>query len=142
MGSVVKKRTGVVAVSAKSKLSQVFSGHVETRENHVDENLKTHYYKTTKDRLMKDLVRICNGRDQFEVVADSKERGEISVNVHGRKLFYVVITVIMVRPFRTAVDVSVTAKRGMDFGFGRKLIDSIYGELAKSFEYLGTGQNN
>lgn len=128
-------------MSAKTKISQVFSGHVETRENHDDKELRTHYYKTTKDRLMKELVRYLNSQNRFEVVAESAERGEISVNVHGRKLFYVVVTVIMVRPFRTAVDISVTAKRGMDFGFGRKLIDSIYGQLAKSFEYIGTGQN-
>lgn len=126
-------------MSAKTKLTQVFSGHVETRENHEDEALKTHYYKTTKDRLMQELVRIFNNQNRYEIVAESKERGEISVNIRGRKLFYLVATVIMVRPFRTAVDFSVTAKRGMDFGFGRKVVGTLYEELAKSFEYIGTG---
>jgi hypothetical protein len=45
----------------------------------------------------------------------------------------------MVRPFRTAVDFSVTAKSGMDFGFGRKVIGMLHEELAKTFEYIGTG---
>lgn len=130
------------SVSVKSKLSQVFSGHVETRENHVEDNLKTRYYKSTKDRTMKELIRIFKKSDRFEIIAESSERGEISVNVHGRKLYYVVVTVVMVRPFRTAVDLSVTAKSGMDFGFGSKVIESIYGELGQSFEYIGTGQNS
>lgn len=120
----------------------MFSGHVETREDHVDDRLKTHYYKTTKERLIKELVRIFNERNRFEVIAESVERGEISVNVRGRKLYYVVATVVMVRPFRTALDLSVTAKSGMDFGFGQKIVDSIYEQLGQSFEYIGTGQNN
>ncbi|HEX7066140.1 MAG TPA: hypothetical protein VF199_13815 [Bacillales bacterium] len=125
----------------KSKVTQVFSGHVETREHHEDESLRTHYYKTTKDRLMKELVRILNNGSRYEIVAESEERGEITVNVQGRKLFYAVVTVIMVRPFRTAVDISVTAKRGMDFGFGGKIIEAIYSELGKSFEHIGNGEN-
>jgi len=91
---------------------------------------------------MKELIRIFKKRDRFEIIAESSERGEISVNVRGRKLYYVVVTVVMVRPFRTAVDLSVTAKNGMDFGFGSKVIESIYGELGQSFVYIGTGQNS
>lgn len=91
---------------------------------------------------MKELLQIAGRMDRCEIVAQSQERGELSFNIHGRKLFYVVATVIMVRPFRTAVDFSVTAKRGMDFGFGRKVINTFYEELAKSFEYIGTGENH
>ncbi|HET7627828.1 MAG TPA: cytosolic protein [Bacillales bacterium] len=128
-------------MSVKSKLSQLFSGHVETAEHHVEAELRTHYYKTTKDRMMKELNRIFNENERFEVVAQSAERGEITVNVHGKKLYYLVVSVIMVRPFRTAVDFTVTAKRGMDFGFGRKIMASLYESLARSFEYIGTGEN-
>lgn len=129
-------------MSVKSKLSQALSGHVETNENHSEDNLKTHYYKTTKDRLLKQLTQIFKKNNRYELIAESAERGEISVNVQGRKLYYVVVTVVMVRPFRTAVDLSVTAKSGMDFGFGRKIIDQVYEELGQSFEYIGTGQNS
>ncbi|HET7616414.1 MAG TPA: cytosolic protein [Bacillales bacterium] len=128
-------------MSVKSKMSQLFSGHIETAEHHEDSTLQTHYYKTTKDRLMKELTRIFNEKNHFEIVAESAERGEITVNVRGRKLYYLVASVIMVRPFRTAVDFTVTAKRGMDFGFGRKVIDSLYRSIGQSFEYIGTGEN-
>jgi hypothetical protein len=90
---------------------------------------------------MKELTRIFNEKNHFEIVAESAERGEITVNVRGRKLYYLVASVIMVRPFRTAVDFTVTAKRGMDFGFGRKVIDSLYRSIGQSFEYIGTGEN-
>lgn len=129
----------VNALAIRSKLGQVFSGHIETRDKHEDPRLQTHYYKTSKDKLMQELVSIFNHMKHCEVIAESSERGEISVNIHGRKTFYLVATVIMVRPFRTAVDFSVSAKRGMDFGFGRKTIENLHKKLASIFEYIGSG---
>lgn len=126
-------------VALRSKLGQVFSGHLETKENHEDPSLQTPYYKTTKDRLMNELIHIFEEMKHCEVVAESKERGEISVNISGRKLYYLVATVVMVRPLRTAVDYSMTAKKGMDFGFGRKTIDHLHNKLSSVFEYIGRG---
>lgn len=126
-------------MAIRSKLGQVFSGHIETSDHHVDQRLQTRYYKTSKDKMMQELVHIFKHMKNCEVIAESPERGEISVNIHGRKLFYVVVTVVMVRPFRTAVDFSVSAKRGMDFGFGQKTVKNLHERLASIFEYIGTG---
>lgn len=135
-----KENRQVNALAIRSKLGQVFSGHVETRDKHEDQRLQTHYYKTSKDKLMQELISIFKHMKHCEVVAESQERGEISVNIQGRKMYYLVATVIMVRPFRTAVDFSVTAKSGMDFGFGRKTIENLHEKLASIFEYIGTGK--
>lgn len=126
-------------VSLKMKMTQMFTGHIETSETHPDEQFQTRYYKTTKDRLMKEVIGILKSLNGYEVVADSPERGEITVTIKGRKTYFLVITVIMVRPFRTAVDFSCTAKRGIDLGFGRKVILQLYDKIGHSFEYIGNG---
>jgi hypothetical protein len=126
-------------VSLKTKMTQMFSGHTETGEKHPDEQLKTRYYKTTKDKLMIQINSILRQQKGYEIVAESKERGEITVTVHGTRTYFVVITVIMVRPFRTAVDISVTAKRGIDLGVAEKMILQLYEKIGGSFEYIGNG---
>ncbi|UOQ46181.1 cytosolic protein [Halobacillus salinarum] len=109
------------------------SKHSETSENHRDEGLVSHYYKAKKDEVFRAVEAMFD--TPSEVVASSKERGEITIKYKGKRSAFVVATVIMVRPFQTAVDFSVTTESGgpIDFGFSRNLIVSLYQQLDRQF---------
>src|SRR5699024_278297 len=110
-----------------------FSNHAETREHHEDPSLQSRYYKTTKNKALETLERLFSNQSQYKQNAISEEHGEISVYViKGRKAF-VIATVIMVRPFQTAVDFSVTTESifPFDFGYSNKLIQRMYHRLSK-----------
>ncbi|MBN9655329.1 cytosolic protein [Halobacillus sp. GSS1] len=117
----------------KAFISRYFSNHSETSEEHKDSALVTHYYKAKHD----DLFRAVEGlfSSPSEIVASSKERGELTVKYKGNRRAFIVATVIMVRPFRTAVDFSVTTDSGgpVDFGHSRNLIVQLYKKLDSQF---------
>lgn len=118
-----------------------FSTNSETKENHVNETLRTHYYKSTKEKVMKEIEAMLNQKTGFTVASVNEDHGEIIVHVKKGKKAFVVITVIMVKPFRTAVDVSVSTDTFLftDFGSSRKMIIELYEEMNKRMEFVGTG---
>ncbi|KHE71523.1 hypothetical protein [Halobacillus sp. BBL2006] len=117
----------------KAFISKYFSNHSETSEEHKDSQLVTHYYKAKHDELFNAVESMFSSPS--EVVAVSKERGEITIKYKGKRRAFIVATVIMVRPFRTAVDFSVTTDSGgpVDFGFSRNLIVQFYEKLDSQF---------
>ena len=122
-------------------IQKVFSKHNETQENHTDETLRTHYYKSTKDKVMKEIETMLNKESGFSISSISSEHGEIIVNVKKGKTALLVITVIMVRPFRTAVDFSIATDSFLftDFGYSRNLARELYKELNSRLTLVGTG---
>ncbi|SDZ54227.1 hypothetical protein SAMN05421736_11689 [Evansella caseinilytica] len=122
-------------------VKKVFSTHTETKEKHYDEQLQTRYYKSTKDKVIKEIETMLNQRTGFKVTSISEEHGEIIVQVKKGKKALMVVTVIMVSPFRTAVDFSVHTDTFLftDFGYSRKLIYHLYDELNKRLMFVGTG---
>ncbi|GGE51928.1 hypothetical protein GCM10011391_33440 [Pullulanibacillus camelliae] len=124
-----------------SKLSAFFNSHVETSERNEDETLRTHYYKTTKDKLMDGIQSLIASEERFSLLDASKERGEISVNVVRGKKGFLVITVVNVRPFKTSVDISFTVEKGMNLGYGQKMIRQFYQRLDKEYTFVGVGIN-
>ncbi|MEN1968253.1 cytosolic protein [Lentibacillus sp. N15] len=125
-------------MSVKQAFMKYFSNHAETGENHWDPALRTHYYKLTKDNGLKKIEAFFNHSDTYEVNAISNEHGEISVHVtKGRKAF-VIITVIMVRPYRTAIDFAVTSESFLpfDFGYSSSLIQRLYHEFDNTFPLI------
>ncbi|MBH0230115.1 cytosolic protein [Halobacillus yeomjeoni] len=120
----------------KGFISRYFSNHSETNEHHKDEQLVTHYYKAKHDDLFRAVEELFPSPS--EVVATSKERGEITVKYKGKRRAFIVATVIMVRPYRTAVDFSVTTDSGgpVDFGFSRNLIIQFYRKLDSEFSRI------
>ncbi|GGM26749.1 hypothetical protein GCM10011351_10670 [Paraliobacillus quinghaiensis] len=122
----------------KESFEKYVNNHSETKDKHWDEQLQTHYFKTTKDRAFQTVESYFRDKQGCEIVATSKEHGEISVNFKGRKKAFVIATIIMVRPFRTAVDLSVTTESvlPLDFGYSHKLIPKLYDELKKEMTLL------
>lgn len=125
-------------MSLRNTLSKYFNNHSESREEHWDQSLQTHYYKTTKEKGMQMLENLFNSSQSYEINSISKEHGEISVNVKkGRKAF-IVATVIMVRPYQTAIDFSVTTESVLpfDFGYSFKLIKKLYEQTDKELPII------
>lgn len=125
-------------VSVKHVIAKYFSKHAETSEDHWDSGLQTHYYKTTKDKGLQALETFFNQSDIYQVNSISEQHGEISVNViKGRKAF-IIATIIMVRPYRTAIDFTVTTESILpsDFAYSSKLIRRLYHEFDKIFTLI------
>lgn len=131
-------------MGAMQKLKTFFSTHTETRENHMDEELRSRYYKVTNKNAIKALQEMFQNMNGFTVKSISEEHGEIAVHVNKGKKAFMVVTVISVRPFETAIDFSVTTDTAilpLDFGFSRKIILQTYQEINKSLTFVGSGLN-
>ncbi|MFG6148305.1 cytosolic protein [Halobacillus sp. B23F22_1] len=117
----------------KAFISKYFSNHSETSEDHRDASLQTRYYKAKRDEIFSAVEEMFPSPS--EKVAVSKERGELTIKYKGKRKAFVVATIIMVRPFQTAVDFSVTTDSGgpIDFGFSRSLIVDSYDKLDRQF---------
>ncbi|MUV39353.1 hypothetical protein JNUCC1_03229 [Lentibacillus sp. JNUCC-1] len=125
-------------MSLRQTVAKYFTNHAETRERHDDPALVSHYYKTTKDKAMAKLEEMFSDQQLYDLNAISKEHGEISVYTKkGRKVF-IIVTVIMVRPFQTAIDFSVTSESALpfDFGHSNKIIQQLYAQIDQHFTPL------
>ncbi|MFC4321044.1 cytosolic protein [Litchfieldia salsa] len=121
------------------KLKTYFTNHNETRDNHQDQSLRSHYYKTTQKKALEAVKEMMEQMDGFSVSSISEERGEMSIK--GKKVF-VVVTVIGVRPFETSVDFSVTTNTVLipfDFGHSQKTIKGLYENLDRKLPFLHAG---
>ncbi|EQB35738.1 MULTISPECIES: hypothetical protein [Virgibacillus] len=125
-------------MSFRNTISKYFSNHAETRDNHWDPSLQTHYYKTTKDKGMSLLEDLFQRSQVYELHSISKEHGEISVNLKKGKKAFIIATIIMVRPYQTAVDFSVTTESllPIDFGYSTKLIKLLYEDINKELPLI------
>ncbi len=124
------------------KLSGFFTNHNETRDDHKNEALRSHYYKTSQKKALEAVKDMINQMPGYEISAVSEERGEMSVK--GKKVF-MVVTAINVRPFETSVDFSVTTETMLlpiDFGHSQKVIKMMYEKLDKILPYVGTASGN
>ena len=122
------------------KLKGLISNHNETSDNHKDELLRSHYYKTSQSKAIEAIREIVGQMDGYQIGTIQEDRGEISVK--GKKAF-MVITVITVRPFEISIDFSVTSESvlPMDFGYSRKVILNMYEKLDKVLPFIGTAGN-
>lgn len=115
-------------MSFKQKVKKYLSNRAETRDEHEDETLQTRYFKTTKDRALDTLENLFKNSEIYKLNSISPDHGEISlVKKKGKKAF-IVVTVIMVRPMRTAVDFSYNTESGLpfDFGYSTRQIQKLY----------------
>ena len=110
-----------------------FSGNIETSDHHNDALLRTHYYKATKEKILGELETLINKEPSLSMIEVSKERGEAAANVTKGKKGLLVITVIGVGPFKTAVDITFSVDRGFVGGFGRRLVQKVYAQLEGYF---------
>ncbi|MRX71774.1 cytosolic protein [Bacillus lacus] len=130
-------------MSIIQKLQSIFSTHSETSENHPQEELRSRYYKTTAKKAVEVIENVLKDMNGVTVTSVSSERGEISVQVSKPRKAFMIITIISVRPFETAVDFSVTTETPLpfDFGYSKNAILSVYQKIDQSLQYVGSGLN-
>ncbi|WEG13912.1 hypothetical protein PU629_05975 [Pullulanibacillus sp. KACC 23026] len=119
-----------------SFFSRLFETHIETRDNHSDQRLKTHYYKATKNKILETCREWINKEHALTLMADSADRGEIAAKVHGKRKGLLVLTVISASPMKTSVDVSFTVDRGLNAGYGQTLCSSLYQHLSRTYQLV------
>lgn len=127
------------ALGVRDTFNRVFSTRTETGEVHPSKELQTRYYKTSKDKAMKAVEDVLKKRG-FTIKRSEEERGEIvGQSTKGKKVL-IVVSVITVKPFRTAVDFSCATETSLpsDFGSSRKLTVSLYKELDDALPYIGS----
>ena len=95
-------------MSQKRSIFQRFFKECETRDDHFDEQLKSHYYRTSFDKVFHAVEEVFGGDPNMEIVSKSKDRGEIAIRMHKSPNAFIVATVIQVRPFETACDFMVS----------------------------------
>jgi hypothetical protein len=110
-------------------IQQYLSNHCETRENHEDPSLCTHYYKTTNTQALKAIEGVISKQPGFQITSISKEYGEVSVQVSSPKKAFLVISAVSVRPLETAVDFSVSFEGLLSLGYCRDIVIKLYREL-------------
>ncbi|BAM47075.1 MAG: cytosolic protein [Amphibacillus sp.] len=121
----------------KETLNKYFNNHSESRDNHWDKNLRTKYYRTTKDKAFDTVLRYFRQLPNCEINSESEKHGEISINYKGKRRAFIIVTIIMVKPYRTAVDFSITTEGGLfDLGFSHNLIPKLYKALSKELQEL------
>lgn len=131
-------------MSVWKKLKYALTNHCETSEHHEDAQLRSRYYKTTAANAIKAIKELIASSNGYELLSVSEERGEFSVATRGGKKAFIVITVISVRPFETAIDFSVTTDTKIlpfDFGFSRRVIIDLYSQIDKRLPYIGSGMH-
>ncbi|TCT25001.1 hypothetical protein EDD68_10468 [Melghiribacillus thermohalophilus] len=121
----------------KSTLIKLFGNHAETSDTPQDPALKTRYFKVNKDTAYDALYKLFQKKG-YDIVAESKDHGEISANIRGKRKMFIVASVIMVQPFRTAIDLTVTVESSLpfDFGYRYRQIQNIYDELKQTLPYI------
>lgn len=121
----------------KQWLSKYLSNHAETNEKHWNEHLQTHYFKTTKDKAFQTLAELYSKSTIYQVTSESAEHGELGLQTKkGRKAF-IVISIVMVKPYHTAIDFSVTTESVLpDLGYSDQLIKNQYELLKIALPYL------
>lgn len=123
-------------------IKDFFSYRTETGENHQQNELKTRYYKTNKTKAMKQIKELLEAEPHIKLLDYSEDHGEITAEYIKPKKAFLVISVITVFPFRTAIDLTITTKTlllPMDGGFSKRAVLSMYKKLDKHLEFVGVG---
>jgi hypothetical protein len=121
-----------------------FQKNCETKDNHTDEQLKTHYYKGTYNQIFDLVENLLRQDSRYVVEHASKEHGELSVKLKvGRPCFYI-ITIVAVKPLEVAVDIHISTEAFSLFGSYPVIKNEIvvfYQKLNKTATLIGTGRN-
>lgn len=131
-------------MSFLQRLVTFFDKHSETSENHKDERLRTRYYKTTAKNALAKVKEILGNTEGVTVTSFSEEHGEIGASFQKGQKVFLVVTVVSVRAFETAVDFSATTETKLlpfDMGLSRKVITQLYDRIDKELHYIGSGIN-
>ena len=115
----------------------IFTTSVETSERNRKDELKTHYYKTSFQGILKALNKIAD-EEWMEVHEHNERYGEIYLVGDG---YEVIVTVTEMNKYDSGVDFKVNYFSIMGWGRPYKLISKLYSLLDKELPYKGKEQH-
>lgn len=121
-----------------------FQKQCETAEGHLDQQLKTHYYKATYNQLFQSVENLLANDPNYKITSVSKEHGEIAVESVKDIKSFLIVTMISIKPLETAVDFNISTERFLLTGSYiplKKQIVSLYERIGKVHSFIGTGKN-
>ncbi len=127
-------------MSQKKSIFQRFFKECETRDDHFDDDLKSHYYRTSLDKVFQAVEEVFAKSPEMEIVSKSKERGEMAIRMKKSPKAFIIATVIQVRPFETACDFKVSSDKFSLIGLYptlKRLVLQFYAELDKKLPLSG-----
>ncbi len=109
---------------------------IETKEVCSDERLKTHYYKTSYEKLKETVINYFK-KNSFHIVSIDDNYGEISIE---KPHFMVQVKIIEQNPRETSIDYYINA----EFLFGNKkkayaFLEEMNQVIMKEHELKGLG---
>lgn len=122
-----------------------FQKNCETKENHHDEQLITHYYKGTYKQIFDIVENLLRQDTRYQVEHVSKEHGELSVKLVRGKTCYFIITLVAVKPLEVAVDIHISTESFSVLGsypFLKNEVVVFYQKLNKTANLIGKGRSN
>jgi hypothetical protein len=116
-------------------LKTFLTNNAETRELHVDPELRSRYYKTTFKKVKQVIDQYCD------------ELGIVIVNVdevHGEMFlqtskYHMIASIIQVNPLETAVDLKVQTYQLIGRNVPKAKIAKMYEYLDKNLPFKGVG---
>jgi hypothetical protein len=121
------------------KIQNLMESHAETSEQHIDDRLKTHYYKANKKVVMNALKEMLDEDTNYRELGFSDERGEVTFEIRQPKYSFVVVSVVSLAGNNTAVDITVSTESVLPFQFGnnQRVIMNIYEDLKQRLPFIG-----
>ncbi|VXB90495.1 conserved hypothetical protein [Bacillus sp. 349Y] len=102
-------------MSGIKTLLKRFQSECETSDKQEEEVLQTHYYKSMQSGTFNAVLELFSS-SQYDILSESKDRGEITIRKNGTPQLFIVATVIGVRPLETAVDFKLSTDKGKILG--------------------------
>lgn len=88
-----------------------YKREVETSDKQRDEQLTTHYYKGSFDKIFQTVEEMIRQDADCRITTISKERGEIAVEVRKPLSCFMIVTVVSPKPLETAVDFTISSEK-------------------------------
>ncbi|WAA10182.1 cytosolic protein [Fervidibacillus albus] len=127
-------------MAKRKSIFQRWQKECETGDEHFDSNLKSHYYKTSFDKVYQTVVEMFEKNPNITITSEQKERGEIAAQLHKNPKAFIVATVIQVRPFEISVDFMISSENFAPLGLYPKLknvVISFYQHLDQQLPFSG-----
>ena len=128
-------------------IKSIFSRYqksVETKENHHDEQLRTRYYKASFNQLFQSAEDLLRADPAIEITSVSKEHGEIAAEIKGSVPAFLIMTIVTVKPYQTAVDFHLSTEKLVLTGARPALRSEavrLYTKLDKAHSFIGAGKS-
>ena len=115
------------------KFSDYFSNNFETKEDHMYETLRTHYYRARLEEAKKEVLDLIE-REKGKIIDDNEKYSEIYYETPS---YNCTVTLIATTPVEIAIDFRVTTYNFISFGKGKKVIENLYKDLDSKLSYKG-----